>query len=130
MTADDLDTGPGPANWIYAGQRDTDGTIRVWVNGKLLTPARSLALRNHSPDGFEWGYCGSGPAQLALALLLHATRGNQDCALDLYQEFKRQIVATRDSSGWVLTRAGILRWIGEQPGHLEGRESAQAGGDS
>ena len=26
-------------------------------------------LWNHSPTGFEWGYCGSGPAQLALALL-------------------------------------------------------------
>lgn len=25
-------------------------------------------LRNHSPDGFNWGYGGSGPAQLALAL--------------------------------------------------------------
>jgi hypothetical protein len=24
--------------------------------------------RNHSPTGFEWGYSGSGPAQLALAL--------------------------------------------------------------
>ena len=24
-----------------------------------------LDLRRHSPDGFEWGYAGSGPAQLA-----------------------------------------------------------------
>ena len=27
-----------------------------------------LDMRNHSPTGFEWGYGGSGPAQLALAL--------------------------------------------------------------
>lgn len=26
-------------------------------------------LYNHSPNGFEWGYGGSGPAQLALAIL-------------------------------------------------------------
>ena len=27
-----------------------------------------LDLRNHSPTGFSWGYGGSGPAQLALAI--------------------------------------------------------------
>ena len=26
-------------------------------------------IRNHSPSGFNWGYGGSGPAQLALAIL-------------------------------------------------------------
>jgi len=38
-----------------------------------LTPERSLELADHSPSGFEWGYGGSGPAQLALALLLDYT---------------------------------------------------------
>lgn len=28
-------------------------------------------LVNHSPTGFEWGYGGSGPAQLAFAILCH-----------------------------------------------------------
>src|SRR5947209_8602479 len=31
-----------------------------------------LDLFNHSPTGFSWGYGGSGPAQLALALLADA----------------------------------------------------------
>jgi len=31
------------------------------------SPAPRSDLRNHSPNGFEWGYSGSGPAQLALA---------------------------------------------------------------
>lgn len=35
----------------------------------------SLRLRNHSPTGFEWGYLGSGPSQLALALVLDALLG-------------------------------------------------------
>jgi hypothetical protein len=30
----------------------------------------SLNIRNHSPTGFEFGYAGSGPAQLALAILV------------------------------------------------------------
>jgi len=43
---------------------------RVWLDGELLDPAPSQTLHNHSPDGFNWGYGGSGPAQLALAIML------------------------------------------------------------
>lgn len=64
----------------------------VFVDGQALDPGPSLAMRNHSPTGFAWGYEGSGPAQLALALLLHAG-ANAGEALDWYQDFKRQVVA-------------------------------------
>lgn len=37
-------------------------TRRVWINGKELLPGRSQKIVNHSPDGFAWGYGGSGPA--------------------------------------------------------------------
>lgn len=45
----------------------TKGAISVKVDGRAL-PLR-LGVRNHSPTGFSWGYNGSGPAQLALAIL-------------------------------------------------------------
>lgn len=48
-------------------------------------------LMNHSPDGFAWGYGGSGPAQLALAIC--ASRVPEDVALDIYQSFKHLVVA-------------------------------------
>lgn len=64
----------------------------VEVDGKLLTPRRSLEVFNHSPDGFGWGYGGSGPAQLALALLLEAGLHNDD-AVALHQKFKFQFLA-------------------------------------
>jgi len=67
----------------------TDG--RVWVDGKELFAGRSLDVLRHNPDGFMWGYEGSGPAQLALALLLLVT-GNKT-ALEHYQEFKREFVS-------------------------------------
>jgi hypothetical protein len=71
-----------------------------------LTPERSLALVNHSPSGFEWGYGGSGPAQLALALLLDYT-GDEAFALDHYQAFKTEVVSQLDCAGsderWRLT---------------------------
>jgi len=42
----------------------------LYINGKKLSLARSLKVRNHSPAGYNWGYSGSGPAQSALAILL------------------------------------------------------------
>lgn len=45
-------------------------TREVKLDGKKLSPEKSLKVINHSPDGFNWGYGGSGPAQLALAILL------------------------------------------------------------
>ena len=63
-------------------------TRNVWLNGKLLDPKPSQKLRNHSPDGFSWGYCGSGCAQLALAIMLELT-GKPDG----YQDFKSNVIA-------------------------------------
>jgi hypothetical protein len=51
--------------------RDWNGP-GVKIDDVVLSPRRSQEVWNHSPDGFEWGYGGSGPAQLALAILLEA----------------------------------------------------------
>lgn len=67
-------------------------TRRVWVDGRELSPTRSQSLRLHSHDGFAWGYSGSGPAQLALAILLQAGVP-EDIAMTRYQDFKREIIA-------------------------------------
>lgn len=60
----------------------------VWLDGKLLNPKPSQKVHNHSPDGFNWGYCGSGCAQLALAVVLKVT-GKPDG----YQDFKEKVIA-------------------------------------
>lgn len=64
------------------GDAETRG---VHLNGKRLDPAPSQKIRNHSPDGFNWGYGGSGPAQLALAICLELY-GKQ--GQEVYQDFK------------------------------------------
>jgi hypothetical protein len=74
-----------------SGDRNGGGTVRF--NGRVLSPAASKRLINHSPDGFSWGYGGSGPAQLALAVLLEAGLPHGR-ALDLYQRFKWDHIAT------------------------------------
>ena len=63
----------------------------ICLNGKLLSPERSQKVYNHSPDGFSWGYAGSGPAQLALAILLECT--DEDTAKYHYQAFKFDVIA-------------------------------------
>ena len=65
-----------------------------------------LDLRNHSPTGFECGYGGSGPAQLALALLADAI--SDQTALEYYQRFKWKVVARLSRDGWTLTSQQIM----------------------
>jgi uncharacterized protein DUF6166 len=98
----------------YEGRRTERGTAFVAVigapAGRWELPAR-LDLANHSPTGFEWGYHGSGPAQLALALLVDALRSPQR-ALALYQLFKSEFIAQLPHEGWTLTQAEIRDWAG------------------
>jgi len=35
-------------------------THEVFIDDKQLSPAKSQKIINHSPDGFAWGYGGSG----------------------------------------------------------------------
>jgi hypothetical protein len=63
----------------------------VFVDGDLLLPNRSQGVYNHSPDGFNWGYGGSGPSQLALAIMLEFV--DEDMAISLYQDFKVDVIS-------------------------------------
>jgi len=63
----------------------------VVMEGHLLSPTKSQKAYNHSPDGFSWGYSGSGPAQLALAILLELMP--KEKALAKYQDFKFKVIA-------------------------------------
>ena len=82
----------------------------VLVNDQPLDPAPSLALRNHSPTGFSWGYHGSGPAQLALAILLNEY--GSEIALSHYQAFKREVVAAHSAnSTWYVDTADLALWL-------------------
>lgn len=81
----------------------------VWVNGLRLDPYKSQQLRDHSPDGFEWGYGGSGPSQLALAILLDVLQNSEE-ALRLYQQFKWDFIAVAPFEGFVITSLDVETW--------------------
>jgi hypothetical protein len=57
-----------------------------------------LDLRGHSPTGPEWGYGGSGPAQLALALAADVL-GDDEEAQDVYQRLKARVVGRLPHDG-------------------------------
>lgn len=67
-------------------------------------------LRNHSPDGFNWGYAGSGPAQLALAIL--ADLLGPEKALRYYQAFKFGVIARLpQGKAWSLDESSIMETV-------------------
>jgi hypothetical protein len=100
----------------YHGHRNNPGgcVVRVietdgieLVKSGLLDPR--LDLSNHSPTGFEWGYGGSGPAQLALAILADAL-GDARAALALHQGFKFKVIAALDrNKSWELYLPDVLK---------------------
>ena len=105
-----LAAGPIRNGKSYTATRNPDPTVRR-PDGSVLDPRPSLAIRNHSPDGFEWGYRGSGPSQLALAILLDRT-GDAGTALRLYQRFKDSFVALQERGrGWALSIRDLDAWI-------------------
>lgn len=93
---------------IYTADR-TQTNTNVYVNGIKLSMVPSQKLHNHSPDGFEWGYGGQGPSQLALAILLDFLN-NPDEALAYYQEFKWVFIATAPFDGFAITSMDIDVW--------------------
>lgn len=94
----------------YYGRRDAEGACRVVAveaNGSMRALDPRLELENRSPTGFEWGYAGSGPAQLALALCADAL-GHDEAAIAAFQRFKFAVIAGLDrASPWAMTAAEV-----------------------
>ena len=84
----------------------------VLIDDEVLSPKKSLAVVNHSPDGFEWGYGGSGPSQVALALLLEVGLSETD-ALSQHMAYKFDVIQTLD---WEDRMSGLelLNWLSEK----------------
>jgi len=62
----------------------------------------------HSPDGFEWGYAGSGPSDLAYSILWEylGCQPNQDAWIN----FRDCWVRTWMRTGWRITEKQITEW--------------------
>ncbi len=107
----------------YHGRRTAQGCeVCVREGGADRPLAPRLDLRNHSPTGFGWGYAGSGPAQLALALAADAL-GDDDRARAVYQRLKFKLVGSLPQEEWVLTEDRVrsaIEGIEQEPGRGRG----------
>jgi len=116
-------------NCLYTGQY-LQGNWIVKVDGQELDPRFDLV--NHSPTGFSWGFAGSGPAQLALAILAHHYRDKDtlppgdEAALSLYQRFKGIAVANFPQEGFEIDTNYVDLVIRKIHGH---EQLGQAGFD-
>lgn len=119
----------GGANHGHSGQRTRqrrtsggeDGFIvgyvdtrDVFIGTAWLDPAPSQGIVNHSPDGFAWGYGGSGPSQLALAILLELS--TRAYAAARYQDFKFKVISAQDKDTDLKIPVSTVReWMAANP---------------
>ncbi len=97
----------------YVGEKTPDGCEVLVLDrdapdgGHPLDPR--FDLRRHA-DGLNFGYAGSGPAQLSLALLADAL-GDDERALLNYQSFKFKRVARWDGDRFEISAEDVRRIV-------------------
>ena len=101
---------------IFRGIKTDTGCIVELDNEGYTTQLaleKSLQVVDHSPDGFQWGYTGSGPAPLAAAILNEVT-DDPELARTYYQLFKFDHVAKWGETFEIseLEMHDWLRWVG------------------
>ena len=102
---------------IFRGEKQAVGGCTVYVENSGYTAELSLEksfqVVQHSPTGFQWGYGGSGPAQLAAAILYEVT-ADPELTRRYYQDFKFAHVANWEDT-FEITELEVhdwLRWVG------------------
>lgn len=104
-----------------------DGNIVMQRIGTIGTTALTNVPRtciHHSPDGHEWGYLGSGCAELSLDIMnwffpFNKENGFVKCfegyssskAWDLHQQFKQEFIAQIPRTGGTIEAELIRQWI-------------------
>ena len=92
----------------YAGARGPDGSVKVVA----IRDGRQYPLRHlvhHSPTGMEWGYHGSGPADLARSII-GDVMGTEKPRPDIYQVFKLEFVSGWGDR-WEISREDVEEWL-------------------
>jgi len=93
---------------------DTAGPGTVLLDGaRLPLPALNGEVeRRHSPTGYQWGYAGSGPAELARAILVALYPDDPLVRLPVcYQHFKADVIAKLPRAAFRLTSTEVDQWF-------------------
>ena len=84
----------------YYGNTDTPATVSDGYWGRYQLNPR-LDIKNIGRTGLTWGYMGSGPKQLAIAIL--ADFADAEIAKQYYYDFARLVIAGLPYPEWALT---------------------------
>jgi hypothetical protein len=106
----------------FKGQRGRNGcTVEVSRDDGKSYVSLPLYITwvNHSPTGFEWGYYGSGPSQLAYAIMHRyfvygmglSDEEAHERASKLYMQFKRDVIGVIRNDKWDLDESEIAHWL-------------------
>ena len=92
---------------IYRGVRTPTGVVvSACRDADPIPLAHSV---RHSPDGFEWGFMGSGPMDLAYSILCDF--GGAGLANVIYRPFAKTVIATLPHNDWSLTAEQIAEFL-------------------
>lgn len=64
----------------------------------------------HSPEGFDWGYVGSAPLELARWLLADCFGRKWATRPEVYEAFMREVISMLPTMGWQLTETQLATW--------------------
>ena len=102
--------------FLFEEESSADVVLRRGQAHEAMTNIRQTVAR-HSPSGLEWGYSGSGPADLALNILLKYGMPLR-LADRHYQEFKEIFIAPIPVAGGRISGKKIRAFIAEcSPGN-------------
>jgi len=115
---DSIDRGFGPVCWAAEKAKEEAAPESYYDGGDIVlrrvdgyaTANVPHAIKYHSPTGFEWGYGGSGPADLALNIL-YAVTGDREFAMECHQDFKWDFIAGVPAGGGGIKRDEIIEWL-------------------
>ena len=132
--------------WLIGGRRGMEKAkfIRCTRTGKRMMGGEAKVYLGdtqdplphdvrHSPTGFEWGYAGSGPAELARCILLYWFGDDSKADVErFYQKFKFEFIATMPEEGRDIPYYEAWTWLATQQAKAqakEARERAEEGAD-
>lgn len=108
----------------YVGEGGVEiGPIRVWVesheDGEWIRLGSLRHRRYHSPDGFQVGYGGSGPADLARSILWDVLDAEPDPIV--YHAFKFEVIAElTGGESFTIYETDVRAWLDARGGTADG----------
>ena|SRR5437867_5483692 len=104
--------------------------VEGWQRQRVALPLRTAPAAGDAhahPLGFDWGYVGAAPRELARALLADCFGRKWAARPDVYEALMEEVVAGLAKSGWELSERDLTGWAHEWAlGHGERELAALA----